>query len=140
MTNNKIKIIGDVKLVEGSDGDILSSIEIDGVNFTLHTQDVSEGLEFIMKTLMEHCSDCIIKEKGNSKRKSYRLSMRVTDDGYFEIIATARKSMFSLIVRKEEDVVKVLEAVDLRFPRRQLSEFVGESARKALHTITNSDM
>ena len=66
--------------------------------------------------------------------------MRVTDDGYFEIIATARKSMFSLIVRKEEDVVKVLEAVDLRFPRRQLSEFVGESARKALHTITNSDM
>lgn len=133
----KIVKLGDVKLVEVSDKNYLAHAEIDKTHYETHTNDVTEGLGFILNTLTEHCTDREIEEKGNSKRKSYRLSMGITDDGYYEVIATARKSTFSLYVKNKDDLMKVLEAMDLAFPRRPLREFIGEAAREALRCVTN---
>ncbi len=133
----KLVKLGDVKLVEVSDKNYLTHAEIDETHYETHTQDIIEGLGFILKTLDEHCSDSNIEEKGKSKRKSYRLSMGITDDGYYEVIATARKSKFTMAVSNKYDLVKVLEAVDLRFHRRPLRDFIGESAREALICVTN---
>ena len=134
----KLVKLGDVKLVEVSDKNYLAYAEIDETHYETHTQDIIEGLGFILNTLTEHCKDSIIEEKGNSKRKSYRLSMDINEYGYYEIIATARKSGFSLCVKNKADVVKVLEAMDLAFPRRPLREFIGETARKALKCVKNN--
>ncbi|WP_295068359.1 hypothetical protein [Ruminococcus sp.] len=132
----KIVKLGDVKLVEVSDKNYLAYAEIDETHYETNTQDIIEGLGFIQKTLTEHCSDREIELKGKSKRISYRLSMDINEYGYYKIIATARKSVFSLCVKNKDDVVKVLEAMDLAFPRRPLREFIGETAREALKWVT----
>ncbi|GEM_PF-1727358 len=134
----KIVKLGDANLIEIATKSYLANVEIDGLHFENYTNDIKEGLGFILKTLTEYCTDSIIVERGNSKRKSYRLSMGITDDGYYEIIATARKSVFSLCVKNKADVVKVLEAMDLAFPRRPLREFIGETAREALKCVKNN--
>ncbi len=133
----KLVKLGDVKLVEVSYKNYLAYAEIDETHYETYTHDIIEGLGFILNTLTEHCTDSDIEEKGNFKRKSYGLSMGITDAGYYEIIATARKSKFSLVVKNKDDVVKVLEAMDSAFPRRPLREFIGEAAREALKSVTN---
>ncbi len=132
--------LGDVNLIEVAKKSYLANIEIDGINYETYTNDVTEGLRFILKTLTKLCSNREIKEKGKSKCKSYRLSMGITDDGYYEIEATARKSTFTLYVKNKDDVVKVLEAMDLAFPRRPLREFIGETAREALRCVKNDSI
>ncbi|MBE6863423.1 MAG: hypothetical protein GXY08_07160 [Ruminococcus sp.] len=131
----KVVKLGDVKIVETKDNLFVSSIEIDEKDYETYTQDISEGLGFILKTLTEQCSGRDIEENGKPKHDSYSLSIGITDDGYYEIIATACKSKFILLVKKKDDVVKVLEAVDLRFPRYPLREFIGESAREVLRCV-----
>ena len=133
----KIVKLGDANLIEVANKEYLANIEIDGLHFETHTNDVTEGLGFILNTLTEHCTDREIEEKGNSKRKSYRLSMGITDDGYYEVIATARKSTFNLYIKNKVDLMKFLEAIDLAFPRRPFHEFIGEAAREALRCVTN---
>lgn len=132
----KIVKLGDANLIEVATKEYLANIEIDGLHFKTYTNDVTEGLGFILNTLTEHCTDREIEEKGNSKRKSYKLSMGITADGYYEVIATARKSTFSLYVKNKDDLMKVLEAIDLAFPIRPLREFIGEAAREALRCVT----
>lgn len=134
----KLVKLGDANLIEVATKSYLANVEIDGLHFENYTNDIKESLGFILKTLTEYCTDSIIEEQGNSKRKSYRLSMGFTDDGYYEIIATARKSVFTLCVKNKADVVKVLEAMDLAFPRRPLREFIGETAREALKCVKNN--
>lgn len=136
----KIVKLGDANLIEVATKSYLANIEIDGINYETYTNDVTEGLRFILKTLTKLCSNGEIKEKGKSKCKSYKLSMGITDDGYYEIIATARRSVFSICVKNKDDVVKVLEAIDLAFPRRPLREFIGETAREALRCVTNDSI
>ena len=63
--------LGDVKLVEVSDKNYLAYAEIDETHYGTHTQDIIEGLGFILNTLTEHCSDRDIEVKGKSKRISY---------------------------------------------------------------------
>ena len=132
----KIVKLGDANLLEVANKSYLANVEIDGLHFENYTNDITEGLGFILKTVSKLCSDREIEFKGKSKRTSYRLSMDITEDGYYEIIATARKSVFSLCVKNKDDVVKVLEAMDLAFPRRPLREFIGETAREALKWVT----
>ena len=134
----KLVKLGDVKLVEVSDKNYLAYAEIDETHYETHTQDIIEGLGFILNTLTEHCSDRDIEVKGKSKRISYRLSIDINEFGYYEIIATARKSVFSLCVKNKADVVKVLEAMGLAFPRRPFREFIGETAREALKCVKNN--
>ena len=128
--------LGDVNLIEVANKEYLANIEIDGINYDTHTKDIIDGLGFILKTLTDHCSDKEIEVKGKSKRTSYRLSMDITEYGCYKIIATARRSVFSICVKNKDDVVKALEAIDLVFPRRPLREFIGEAARKALRCVT----
>ena len=119
-----------------SDKNYLAYAEIDDVNYETQTQDTIDGLGFILKTLTEHCSDRSIEVKGKSRRTSYSLSMDINKYGYYEIIVTAGKSVFSLCVKNKDDVVKVLEAIYSTFPRRPLREVIGEAAREVLKSLT----
>ena len=135
MPKHKHVQLGNVKIVETKVNLFVSSIEIDEKNYKIYTQDISKGLRFILKTLTEQCQDRDIEVNGKPKHDSYSLSIGITDDGYYEITATACKSKFTLFVKNKDDIVKVLEAVDLRFPRYPLREFIGESAREVLRCI-----
>ncbi len=133
----KIVKLGDANLIEVANKSYLANVEIDGLHFENYTNDITEGLGFILMTVSKLCSDREIEFKGKSKRTSYRLSMDITEDGYYDIEAIARKSKFSLYVKNKDDLKRVLEAIDLAFPRRPLCEFIGEAAREALKSVTN---
>ena len=135
---NSVKL-GDANLIEISDGTYMANVELDGADFEILTQGILSGLNFILKTITVYRKKNKIEAKGNALRDLYKLSFDTAEDGYYVIEATAQKSKFTLCTSSMDDCKKVLKAIDLRFPRNPLREFIGEAARKSLKSFnTNS--
>jgi hypothetical protein len=113
----------------------LARVDIDGEGYRAHYSDIIDGLNYILQTVTTHCHNKNIEFLGKDKRISYCLSMHMTNDGRYEIVATARKSHFIMRVRDLEDCIKVLEALDIMYPKHTLRLFIGDSAREALRWI-----
>ena len=134
--NNKDNIIlGDVLLFDTPENTYTAVCEINGTNFMTRSHNILYCLNFILDHLTKYRNGDKIKVKGNSKHDKYMLDTGYAEDGSYVIEATAKKSKFYLCFKSKDDCKKVLEAIDLRFPRNTLREFIGEAAREALRSF-----
>ena len=140
MENVKTVKLGNVTLVEAPANVYNANIEIDGEEYQTCTHDLKDGLEFIFKMLDIHCNGKEIVVKGNSKRRPFELAMGYAENGNYVIEARARKSSFILCESKKDDCAKVLKEIDSRFPRQQLREFIGKTAREVLKLLKENSV
>lgn len=132
--------VGDIKLVESCFGIYIASIEIDGMNYMTFEEDILDGLKFIMKKKRELCKGKLTDEMFIIKPCLCKLSIGLTKNEYYEIIASAFNRDFVLKVKNKMDCLRILSVLGSKYPKHPIGDFISSCAREAWKSIKNNEI
>ncbi len=132
--------VGDIRLIESCFGIYMASIEIDGMNYMTFEEDILDGLKFIMKKKRELCKGKLTYERSITKPSLCKLSIGLTKDEYYEIVASAFNREFVLLVKNKTDCLRILSVLGSKHPKQPIDDFISACAREAWKSIKNNEI